>query len=61
MIVARSLSPTLRLLTTYKITNFAEALRIVALDRMRWTIKEFFRLLETRASTAKTPIGAIYR
>jgi hypothetical protein len=36
-----------RLLTTHKVTNVAEARRIVELYRMRWTIEEFFRLLKT--------------
>jgi len=36
-----------RLLTTHKVTNLAEARRIVEFYRMRWTIEEFFRTLKT--------------
>lgn len=36
-----------RLLTTHTVTSLGEALRIVDLYRMRWSIEEFFRLLKT--------------
>src|ERR1035437_7938840 len=36
-----------RLLTTHRVTNLAEARRIIDLYRMRWTIEEFFRTLKT--------------
>jgi hypothetical protein len=36
-----------RLLTTHTVTSMGEALRIVDLYRMRWSVEEFFRLLKT--------------
>src|ERR1019366_5769552 len=40
-------APAGRLLTTHRVTNLAEARRIIDLYRMRWTIEEFFRTLKT--------------
>jgi hypothetical protein len=47
-----------RLLTTHTVTNAAEARRIVAFYRMRWSIEEFFRTLKTSGfDIEKTDIG----